>query len=170
MKKSTPTIILFLQKTLVVICLIFLIVGCSPPSCRAWVIEEIKTRTPCFNSARLLLAPDGPNSHLELEIVGNQSGVRVYLNILFLKAPFTCQKSQSTTIKVCFEDREPWEISVYLLKGQQRLLFPQEIQEVLIQALLEGETFTLMLGNSSILVISDQFSALYDTFLRNCNL
>lgn len=146
------------------LCFLFLI-GCSGQTPRQWEIDEIVTKTPCFNGGRLLLAPDSDCSHLEIELVRNSSGIRFYINLLFLRAFPWPEDPARTTITIQFEDQEPWIIHPFLLEGDQRLLLPGDIADTLIQALLDDFSFKIQIGRSQINVISTQFMKLYKRLL-----
>lgn len=154
---------LFLQRVVCALCLVSLC-GCST-SCRQWEIQQILTKTPCFNGGRLLLAPDSEYSRIELEIIRNRSGIRFYINLLFLEAPPCPEDKTRTSLNVLFQDQEPWIIYPYLFTGGQRLLLPGDAADVLIQALLDEESFDVEIGRSRIKVIPDNFSIVYTNFL-----
>ncbi len=152
-----------MQRALLALCLICLI-GCST-SCRQWEIQEILTKNPCFSNGRLLLGPESDISHLELEITRNRSGIRFYVNLLFLQAPPCPQDTTRTALQIIFEDQEPWTIYPYLFEGGQRLLLPGDVADSLIQALLEERSFTIQIGRNHLLVIPDNFALVYEHLL-----
>lgn len=138
--------------------------GCSE-TCRQWEIDEIVTKNPCFNGGRLILGPDTDCSHLEVELARDSSGIRFYVNLLFLRAPPWPEDPARTSLTIQFEDQEPWIIHPYLLEGGQRLLFPGDAADLLIQSLLDGFSFTIQIGRSQISVVSTQFIELYKRLL-----
>lgn len=143
-----------------------LIASCSTPSCRKWEINKIITQTPCFNGVKLILEPDSDFSNLELEMVRNRSGIWFYINLLLLSAPPQQSDPHRTTITIYFEEQEPWIVHPYLLEGRQRLLLPGSVADTLIQALIEGQSFTIQIGRSSTAVIPDNFMKLYQQFIE----
>lgn len=155
---------LLVQRALFALCLTFLL-SCSSPTCHQWEIQEILTTSPCFNGGRLLLAPNSDYSHLELELLRNRSGIRFYINLLFLYAPPWQEDSTHTCLEIIFEDQEPWVVYPYLFEGRQRLLLPGEVADTLVQALLDGYSFTLQIGRYKIEVVPDHFSTVYDRLL-----
>ncbi len=152
------------QRALIALCLISLL-GCSSPACRQWEIQEVITKTPRFNTGRLLLAPHSDYSYLELELVRNRSGIRFYLNLLFLNAPPYEDNPAYTTVEIVFEDQEPWVVYPHLFAGGQRLLLPGDVADRLIQALLDDISFTIRLGRSHVVVIPTNFTAVYERLL-----
>lgn len=152
------------QRALFALCLITL-TACSTSTCRQWEIQEILTKSPCFNGGRLLLDADSDYSHLELEIIRNSSGIRFYLNLLFLQAPPLQEDPSRTCLIIQFENQEPWTVYPYLLEGNQRLLLPGDVSDILIQSLLNEECFTIQIGRSQITVIPDNFIKTYKRLL-----
>jgi hypothetical protein len=148
----------------IALCFIFLI-GCSSQTCRQWEIDEIITKTPCFNGGRLILEPDSNCSNLEIELVRNSSGIRFYVNLLFLKAFPWPEDPARTTLSIQFEGQEAWIIHPYVLEGGQRLLIPGDVADTLVQSLLDGFCFTIQIGRSQISVVPDKFIELYKRLL-----
>ena len=142
-----------------------ILTACSTPTCRQWEIQEIVTNTPCFNGGRLTLDPDSDYSHLELELVRNSSGIRFYINLLFLQAPPWKEDPARTSLIIQFENQEPWTVHPYLLEGGQRLLLPGDIADVLVQALLDESFFTIQIGRSQVHVVFTQFTKNYKRLL-----
>lgn len=147
------------------LCLLTLI-GCSGQTCHQWEIDEIVTKTPCFNGGRLILGPDSDCSHLEIELVRNSSGIRFYINLLFLRASPWPEDPARTSLIIQFKDQEPWIVHPYLLEGGQRLLLPGDIADILVQFLLDGFSFTIQMGRSQINVVPTQFIELYQRLLN----
>lgn len=150
---------------MIALCAILLF-GCSAPTCREWEIQDSLTDIPYFNSGRLILEPDSNYSRLELELVRSKSGIRLYLNLLFLKALPSHENPHQTEITILFSQKEPWIVFPYVLRGGQRLLLPGEVSDCLIEALLNGESFIIEIGRSSIKVIPDNFSSAYEELLQ----
>lgn len=144
---------------------IFFCCGCSSPACRQWELQEILTKRPCFNGGRLILGPDSNISQLEMELIRNRSGIRFYINLLFLQALPLKEDPCLTKVEIIFENQEPWIIYPYLLEGGQRLMLPQAISEQLIQALTEDRPFTVKIGRSQLTAIPDNFLAAYEKLL-----
>lgn len=154
-----------IQRALLALCLIFLLFGCSTPACRGWEIQEIITQTSSFNGGRLILGPDSDYSHLELELVRNSSGIRFYINLLFLQAFPDKEDPSRTCISILFEDQEPWIVYPYLLEGGQRLLLPGDVADILVQSLIDDCFFTIQIGRSQISVVSVNFVKAYKRLL-----
>lgn len=147
--------------------LFFLILtGCSNQTPHQWEIDKILTKTPCFNGGRLILGPDSDCSHLEIELIRNTSGIRMYVNLLFLRAPSWPEDPTRTTLTIQFEEQEPWIIHPYLLEGGQRMLLSEDIADFLIQSLCDGHSFNIQIGRSQIHVVPNQFIKLYKELLE----
>lgn len=152
--------LMFIQRVLRALCLL-LLASCSPAP-RQWESQEIATQSSCFNGDRLLLGPDTNYSHSELELLRSPSGTRLYINLLFLGARPCQENPERTEVQVSFDEGEPLIIYPFLLAGGQRLLFSGEDADFLIQSLLDGKSFTIQIGRSSLKVIPDNFSKLYE--------
>lgn len=151
----------FLQRALLALCLI-LLGACSSPSCREWGIQINTTRCPQFNSGRLFLNPESDQSYIELEIVRSSSGLRMYINILFLRAMPYPDDPTRTKVEIFFEEEEdPWLIYPYIFEGGQRLLIPKDVSDYLIQVLQQDRSFTLKIGRFETSVVSAAFSKVY---------
>jgi hypothetical protein len=140
--------------------------SCSTPACRQWEFEEIMTKIPNFNGGRLLLGPDSDLSHLELALLRNSSGIRLYLNLLFLQARPLTEDPSRTSLSIIFEDQNTWTIYPYLLEGGQRVLIPGEIADVLIQSLLDEHGFTIQMGRCQIGIVPTNFLKAYQSLLE----
>ena len=152
---------IFSQRVVLTLCIIFL-PACNSDICREWTIDCNVTRKPEFNSGRLSLSPLPACSPLALEFYRNASGLWLFLNVLSLKIPPSENDEQLIDIEIIFkEEEQPETCTVFLLDGEQRLLFPAEMTEKIIQTLLEGENFTIQIGQASLEVISTQFNELY---------
>lgn len=157
-------ICIFTQRAFPALCLLILC-SCSTPKCREWEIQENLTQVPSFNAGRLILTPDTNYSHLELELVRNNSGLRFYLNLLLMDAPPLREDPTRTKAEILSENGEPELIYPYLLEGGQRLMLPGDDADALIQRLLEDNSFIIKIGRSQITVIPDNFSKAYEKIL-----
>ncbi len=162
-KKAIPFSLL--QRALLTLCLASLF-GCSSPKSRQWEIQEIITQSPCFNAVKLILGPDSNYSYLELELTRTLSGIRFYINLLFLEALPLKEDCTRTSIVIQFEDQNSWTIYPYLLQGGQRLLLPTDIANQLIDALLDERMFTIQVGRNVIEVTPNHFKEHYTRLLN----
>lgn len=140
----------------IALCLL-LFSSCSSPQCRQWEIHEIITKRPCFNGSRLILGPDSATSNLELEIVKNNSGLRIFINLLIFEAPPCKENPNLTKVEIIFANEEPKIIYPHLFEGGQRLLLNEEDATQILQYLNDGCTFTIKIGRSKITVIPNNF-------------
>lgn len=155
------------QRAVLALCLIILSACTSTVVCREWEIQTNITNCPQFNSGRIFLAPESDHCHLEVEIVRSSSGLRMYINILFLKA-LPCQEDPSLTkVEIAFDgEEEPWVIYPHLLEGGQRLLVQQEYANYLIETLLEDRSFIIKIGRYETIIIPDSFKKAYEGVMQ----
>lgn len=97
-------------------------------------------------------------------MVRTSSGTRLYLNILFLKAPPCKEDPSRTTIEVIFEN-ETRPLQPTILQGGQRLLLDGEEANLLIQTLLDGHSFHIKIGRHTLSIIPDRFETCYDELM-----
>lgn len=154
----------FLQRAFLALCLV--LSACSNVKVREWEIQTNITKSPCYNSGRLLLNPENGCPYLELEIVRSASGLKAYVNILFLKALPLLDDPERTEMVICFENAEPWVIYPYIFAGGQRLLIPSEAADCLIQTLQEGHSFTIKIGRYQTTIVSTAFTKVYKELMK----
>lgn len=152
-----------LAQRMTILCAIFNLAACSTP-CRQWQCQKMIACSPRFNSARLFLPPDCDNPRLELEMIRTSSGTRLYLNILFLKAPPCKEDPSRTKIEILF-DNDTRPIYPSILQGGQRLLLDGEDANLLIQTLLDGGSFSIKIGRHTLTIIPDRFETCYDELM-----
>lgn len=133
------------------------LMSCSTPSERHWDIQEVRSHILSFNGGRMLLFSQSELSYLELELFRTADGLRFYLNILLLQALPLHDDPTRTSVTIQFEDQEPWIVHPYILQGGQRLLFPGDVADRLIQALLDQQTFSIQVGRYKMNVIPSHF-------------
>lgn len=150
-------VLILIWRAILALCLLYL-PSCTSSKCREWDLQEIITKCSHYNGGRIILGPDSDCSFLELEIMRNSSGVRIFINILLMQAPPLNGNSYLTTATVQFGDEEPWIVHPYLLEGGQRLLLPGDASDLLISQLLDDQSFTIKIGRSYITVIPDGFT------------
>lgn len=156
----------FFQRAFIALFLLA-ITGCASKKCREWDMQVNLTRCPQFNGCRMILDPDGDHSHLEVEIVRTRSGLRFYINILFLQALPLAQNPGYTQAEIMFEGgEESFIIYPQILEGGQRLLVAPEVAENLIQTLIQGQSFTIKLGRLQTQVITTNFEEMYQKFMK----
>lgn len=151
-------------RAVLALCIIFL-TGCTSSKCRQWELQEIGSK-PRFNGGRIILDPDTEFSYLELELIRNASGLYFYINLLFLEAQPWKEDPARTSITIQFEDRDPWIVHPYLLAGGQKILLPGNIADLLIQTLLDEQTFSIIMGRSQIQVPSTNFLKSLESLLE----
>lgn len=151
------------QRVFFAFCASFFIISCST-SCRNWYLQKLVTSDPRFNSGRLVLPPESENSRLRIELARSPSGIRLYINILFLQAAPLAEDPARTKVEILM-DEEPYFIYPCILQGGQRLLIPDEEADRLIARLLEGKSFAIKIGRHQTEIISDLFAPTYTELL-----
>jgi hypothetical protein len=150
----------YIQRALTALCFITFLTGCHSPGCREWIFLNAKTANPCFNSGKLILEPENSYSHLEMEMTRNHSGIRMYLNILLMQA-VPCPDNMKATLVEIILPNETLTIYADLLAGGQRLLIPEQIAGILIETLLDGQSFTVKVGLKKVVIIPNNFEESY---------
>ena len=146
------------------LCLIIFFTGCSSKACREWAFIDMLTSHACYNSGKLILEPENSYSYLQMEIIRNHSGTRMYLNILLMQALPCDDNPKMTKVEITLPD-ETLTVYANLLEGGQRILIPGEVADILIQTLLEGQSFTVKTGSKKIVIIPDHFQESYEKLL-----
>jgi len=150
------------------IALVFLMLtSCNTKASREWCFQANLTARPCYNGGRIFLEAEREYDYLEIEIVRSRSGIRFYLNILFLQAMPCLEDLTKAKVEVIFEnEEEPWIIYSLILRGGQRLLLPTEVSNYLIQVLSEGQSFEFKVGNYHTKAIPETFEERYQALMK----
>ena len=153
-------IIRYIQRALIALCFITFLTGCSSPGCREWVFLNLMTTNPCYNSGKVILEPENSYSYLEMEMIRSHSGIRMYLNILLMQALPCPDNIKLTKVEIILPD-ETLTIYADLLEGGQRLLIPEQIAGILIETLLNDQSFTIKVGLKKVVIIPNNFQESY---------
>ena len=154
---------LLLQRVVLALCMIGFFTGCST-TCRQWNYMEMITSFPSYNSGRMSLEQESLYSYLEVELIRTRSGVRMYLNVLLMQAK-PCEDNQlMTPLEIVLPD-QTLTVAADLFQGGQHILIPQDITDLLVQNLLDGQFFTIKLGSKSVSIIPDNFQKSYTKLL-----
>lgn len=163
MIKKTNTL---LQRAFIALCFI-IISSCSRPAFQQWQFQEIRTKSTCFNSGRMLLPPDDHCEYLEVELLRNCSGLRLFVNLFNLQARPLPDDLTRTTIKITFPDSsESYEIYPRLLAGGQRMLIEGQDADQMINKLLQGQEFFIVLGRHEMRLVLTKFAEHYQTLMN----
>lgn len=150
--------------------LLLALTSCTKKTEREWGLQTNVTACPRYNAGRIYLEPEKEYDYLEIEIIRSQTGIRFYINVLFLQAQPCVEDATKTKIEVIFEDEEePWIVYGRILKGGQRILLPSDVTDYLIQSLLTGHSFDIHLGQYRIRAISNAFEKHYHELGRVIN-
>jgi len=139
----------------------------SPKICREWGFEANMACKNTYNAARIFLDAEKEYDYLEAEIVRTCSGVRFYINNLFMQASPCLEDPSKAKVQILFDcQEEPWIIYPLILRGGQRLLLINEDANFLIESLLEGQSFTIKIDRYELNVISESFCERYQALLN----
>ena len=140
-----------------------LLFACCPQEAK-WKLEKIHTAQRCHNFSRLYFTSSDPFCPLELEILGNRSSFRVFLNLLsagVTEMPF----QDSAIIKISTSD-EIQVVQAHLYQGGQKALLPPTAVEFIVANLLEWITVTIEVGRYQAIIVPSNFSKAYGQFLK----
>ncbi len=91
----------------------------------------------------------------------------MYLNVSSLGIS-TENPDKSVPVKIEIEGNFP-TATAYKLEGKQRLLFPEETRDVIIDALLHNEQVLLTVERYKIVLKPEGFTPLFKKYLRSKN-
>lgn len=128
--------------------------GCTPSKKAQWEKDELITRAQAFNGQRYIFSSDSESSNIELEFLKTVSGEYFYVNFLKFRATCVAEDPCRSKLEIQFEGEEVWVVYPYILAGGQRLLFPEEDTQRLIQGMREGKKFFLRVGTEEIQVVA----------------
>ena len=115
---------------------------------------------PCDHSSRLYLVPGDFCRGFEVEILSNAEGQRLYLNLI----SFRLIEGVAELELVVDESMSTYTAQV--LEGGQRLLFPPQATEEMINAWLGGKDVHLCLANRELEITHEGFIEKF-TFLAS---
>ena len=153
-----------LFRVLMTLTAFIILTACSKTE-RQWTYGQNITHSPCYNSGRMFLATDLLAPYFEMELVRSPSDLRLYLNILVLEAP-PHPNDPSRTCVTIFWENDSLTVYPHLFKGGQRLLFPPDVTQFLINKLLNDQSFTISLGRRKCEVVPGNFKTGYEQLMQ----
>lgn len=81
-----------------------------------------------------------------------------------MEAPEHPDYPKKTTVDIVI-DGESMTVHPYLLKGGQRLLFCDDVTQLVVNALLESKSIDINLGRRTLHLVSANFGAIYSSFV-----
>lgn len=140
-------------------CLIFLFLVSCRSQCRQWELATIQSDCPSLTYAKVFLPTCNNFKGLSAELVSNAEGVVFYLNAL----TFQFQKSSDPGFStVDIEIDGQWYSSQAIrLEGGQKIILPQELQELIVTALVADQPVEVRVGRYHELLIADNFTKTY---------
>lgn len=150
------------RRVLRILLLLFFFPSCSPPC--AWEFHHAKGVAPCFYSEQILFRRQSNLDVIEIEILSDHHGMRMYLN-LFL-CPLQNGSGEQVAIKYGVTDSIEKESHAYLLEGGQRLLVSEKAACEIISFLLEGQTIFLEVGAYRMTLPPSNFPFVWEKLIR----
>lgn len=118
-----------------------------------WHLEKIKTSQKCHNFSQLYYVSPDPFCPLQLEILGNSSEFRLFINLLSTGY----LEGESVTVKFITENEtQIFLASIYT--GGQKVFLPPTASEFVINALLQGYTLNVELEGYRALILPSNFA------------
>jgi hypothetical protein len=157
-------IVVLFKRALKALLLLMILNGCATNS--QWALQESGSEDPHFRSGRLVLAPESNLVPLSLEILRTCSGLRIYINSLLLPVPPFQGNPDLAQLEIEQQDGQVLLVYPYRLAGGQRLLFPADVSQHLIQLLMDNQPFTIKVRSKQICVIPANFLSLYFELMK----
>lgn len=137
--------------------------GCTANS-NPWTIDRIAAGDPSFDSSRIRFASSQPHSPLFFEVL--KMGDRIEAFFSLTRFRFTPLKgSHEINILLTIEDRT-YEALAPVHEGQMRLKIPQEMTQIMIQALQDGKKVAILVDGFEEWLDPQQFSPSFTKFLQ----
>lgn len=141
---------------------IVFLISCSTNQ-RQWVFDSNKASHNDFKSNRMLLSPENNFSGLEVEIIQTSQSRLVYLNSFgaeILPEGTTSEGYHFVNVTLTI-DQQSNIYAAFLLNGGHRVLLPEDITLLIIDALHAHQTVEISIDQRSTVVIPDNFVNAY---------
>lgn len=141
------------KKILALTCLLF---SCSKQS--HWAFDQVHSEKKEFRSTKLTYHSHDPVRGIDLELLKTEEHLNVYLNIHSIPV-------KESPLIIHIEDAT-YRCIPYRLAGGQRFLIPDNIAQILIEALDDNKEVTLSLASYRTQFHPEDFSAKYEKLLH----
>lgn len=145
----------------------FFLFSCSR-YCRQWELITIRADCPPVNYAKIYLCPDNEFCEMEIELLCTGYDTQLFLNTTSLIIP-PSQNGESLADVIIAIDDIQYFVSAERFEGGQRLLLPQEVQQLIIMALIEDREIVITCGRYKTNIISKNFRNIYCKILPTCS-
>ncbi len=123
-----------------VISLLFLMMVSCNRQC-AWVLQDVTSDLPQFDSCQLTSVPADSLQALEIQLLRGTFGIIAFLNVY-------CGKLESPYFSL-YINKNPYHFRGYIMTGYQRLQLPNDATAILLSALNNDGEITIVCGNYS---------------------
>lgn len=134
----------------------FFLAGCC--SQKNWIYQEVISDFPQFDSKQLTHHSENEFNGFEVQFLKGEFGILGFLNARMGQISSDKVVFQIGGIAHCYQG--------ILMEGSQRMKLSNEATLALIQALLEGETIQISMGNLLSPICVENFSRQYKKFYR----
>ena len=124
-----------------------------------WRLASIEAKDPRFDSSRLVYYPKDPISGLSLELIYTKEGTSAYL-----VSPIRRFK-QGDRAHIQFSEKSI-DIELALHEGRMKARLPEEIADLCVLALKEGQDIDIIVGSLEQKILAERFSSMYEQFLK----
>lgn len=132
-------------------------------SCTAsssWNVSHLQGSRKGFDSARLIYPIRDIVNGVAVEMIYSDDHLRTYVSVYSQAIPPHCGNVKEALVTLKASD-QTFQAVAHRHEGGQRALLPTELQNILIQKLLDGESMTIELQGYSTTLNPDQFAAEY---------
>ncbi len=149
---------MFRKHQYVLLCFIFLL-SCSPQN-NSWNMCRPQSSYPRFHSFGMSKKPVNIYREMGVEFIQTSSGLRTYLNSLFMEFPSSAFDSNKTDITIRTEIVEQ-QFLADRLAGNQRILLSKEAQAFILNHIAQNRCVTISAGRFEACIRPDEL-------LSNC--
>lgn len=152
------TVIALLARQLTRICLLALLCGCAGQP-RFWVVDSISADDPTFDFSRIRYVSKQAHAPFLFEIHKVSDRLESFLSL----NRFRLKESREIKVTFCFNGQEIF-VQIPVHEGGMRLRLPEEITNVLIEALQDGHKIGILLDDFEETLDPSQFSDSFSEF------
>lgn len=147
-----------MKRALIALFLPFIFQACSS-ECHQWQYQKINTTCNQFDFSKLTLYPECEIKGLELEVSRTtDSGIRMYANVYTMHIPQLPEYPGKALVIVSLPEQEiSFNVLADVLEGSQRLLFPDDVADYIVECLMNEVPLTIQVGRYSSDIITAGF-------------
>lgn len=144
-----------------IIIAISLLILASCQSDSPWRVSHVEGSRPKFASVRLSYATKDIVNGVGVEIVCTQGALRTYVDVYSQQIPPYQENENQAKVSLITAETTT-ETTAHRHEGGQRLTLTQDVQQLLIEALLQGKPVTLQLEGYATTLDPERFKEAYD--------